>query len=226
MRKRLTPSMVVALIALTVGLSGTAVAGTAALIKGDQIANGTIRMIDIHPTAKKALKGQVGPVVSCWGSRRNRRNPAANGATGATGPAGPAGPQGIQGFTGSAGATGGQGPAGGFNPAKLTLVSSAVKHVAPGVVDSQSVTCPAGTVVISGGYDNISGGTGVVFTNRPGPPSTYFVGVTNTGSLTIDLHRLRSLRGSVAKLTGGASPSSKDPRKGVSLVGLRLAGCP
>jgi hypothetical protein len=88
---------------------------------------------------------------------------------------------------GPAGASGGQGPAGGFDPSKLTLVTSPVKNVGPGLVDSQTVSCPAGYVVLSGGYDNISGGTGVIFTTAPLPPSSYRVGVTNTGPLTIQL---------------------------------------
>ncbi len=70
--RRFTPAMVVAMIALAVALSGTAVAGTVKLITGSQIANGTIKLVDIHSSAKTALKGQSGP----------------------TGPQGPAGAQG------------------------------------------------------------------------------------------------------------------------------------
>ena len=55
--KRFTPAMIVAMIALAVALSGTAVAGTAKLITGSQIANGTIKLADINPSAKAALKG-------------------------------------------------------------------------------------------------------------------------------------------------------------------------
>ncbi len=58
--KRFTPAMIVAMIALAVALSGTAVAGTAKLITGGQIANGTIKLADIHPGAKAALKGERG----------------------------------------------------------------------------------------------------------------------------------------------------------------------
>ena len=45
--RRFTPAMIVAMIALAVALSGTAVAGTAKLITGSQIANGTIKLADI-----------------------------------------------------------------------------------------------------------------------------------------------------------------------------------
>ena len=86
--KRFTPAMIVAMIALAVALSGTAVAGTAKLITGSQIANGTIKLADIHPNAKAALKGE-------------------RGAQGATGAQGPAGPQGATGAKGDKGEKGG-----------------------------------------------------------------------------------------------------------------------
>jgi hypothetical protein len=90
--KRFTPAMIVAMIALAVALSGTAVAGTAKLITGSQIANGTIKLADIHPSAKTALKGEHG----------------------ATGARGPAGAQGAQGPVGPQGANGAKGEKGGF----------------------------------------------------------------------------------------------------------------
>ena len=68
--RRFTPAMIVAMIALSVALGGTAVAGTTKLITGTQIANGTIKLADLHSSAKTALKGQ-------------------SGATGAQGPRGP-----------------------------------------------------------------------------------------------------------------------------------------
>lgn len=92
-RKRFTPAMIVAMIALAVALSGTAVAGTAKLITGSQIANGTIKLTDIHPSAKTALKGQRGE----------------------TGAQGPVGAQGAQGPVGPQGATGAKGEKGGFS---------------------------------------------------------------------------------------------------------------
>ena len=88
--RRFSPAMIVAMIALAVALSGTAVAGTTKLITGNQIANGTIKLVDIHSSAKTALKGQ----------------------SGATGPQGPVGSQGAQGPVGPQGATGAKGDAG------------------------------------------------------------------------------------------------------------------
>jgi hypothetical protein len=88
--RRFTPAMIVAMIALAVALSGTAVAGTTKLFTGSQIKNGTIKLVDLHSSVKKALKGQ----------------------TGATGAQGPVGPQGATGAKGDMGATGASGPAG------------------------------------------------------------------------------------------------------------------
>jgi Collagen triple helix repeat (20 copies) len=94
--RRFTPAMIVAMIALGVALSGTAVAGTTNLITGGQIANGTIKLADIHSSAKTALKGQRG----------------AKGDTGATGARGPAGAPGTPGTQGHQGEQGPQGEPG------------------------------------------------------------------------------------------------------------------
>ena len=58
--KRFTPAMIVAVIALAVALSGTAVAGTAKLITGSQIADGTIKLTHLSKSGKPALKGDRG----------------------------------------------------------------------------------------------------------------------------------------------------------------------
>ena len=97
--RRFTPAMIVAMIALAVALSGTAVAGTAKLITGGQIANGTIKLADLHPSAKSALKGQRG-------------ESGAQGAAGAQGVQGPVGPQGATGAKGVDGKDGKNGLSG------------------------------------------------------------------------------------------------------------------
>jgi hypothetical protein len=121
-----SPSMVVALIALILAMSGSAVAGS--LITGAQIKNGTIQLKDINSKARKALRGKTGPA----GPR---------GATGPTGPAGPAG--GGGGGGGAVGPTGPAGPAGsGVGYATVSSsggVSSALN------VTSANVTKPAST---------------------------------------------------------------------------------
>jgi Collagen triple helix repeat (20 copies) len=92
--RRFTPAMIVAMIALAVALSGTAVAGTK-LITGSQIKNGTIKLADLHSSVKAAIKGG-----------------STSGARGPEGAQGPAGPQGAAGAKGDTGATGTPGPAG------------------------------------------------------------------------------------------------------------------
>jgi hypothetical protein len=94
--RRFTPAMIVAMIALAVALSGTAVAGTTKLITGDQIANGSIKLADIHSSAKTALRGKNGAT-------------GAQGPVGAKGAQGPIGPQGATGPKGDTGATGAPG---------------------------------------------------------------------------------------------------------------------
>jgi collagen triple helix repeat protein len=95
--------MVVAMIALGVALSGSAIA--AGLVTSAQIKDGTIRLVDINPSTKTSLKGQRGPQGPA-GAR------GATGAAGATGAQGVAGPAGAKGATGATGATGPAGPAG------------------------------------------------------------------------------------------------------------------
>ena len=58
--KRFTPAMIVAMVALGVALSGTAVAGTAKLITSSQIKDGSITLSDINANARHALKGKPG----------------------------------------------------------------------------------------------------------------------------------------------------------------------
>jgi hypothetical protein len=78
MKKRITPAFVLAMLALFVALAGTATAGTAVLVTGKQIKNGSIGLADLSASAKRALKGQ-----------RGARGPA--GVMGAQGVPGPAG---------------------------------------------------------------------------------------------------------------------------------------
>jgi hypothetical protein len=105
---RVTPSFVVAAVALVVATSGVGFAA-AAKVTGSQIAgnaitskhvkNGALQTADFSKAAQSALKGAKGD----------------RGATGAPGPTGPAGPQGAtgpQGPTGPQGNTGPQGPQG------------------------------------------------------------------------------------------------------------------
>jgi hypothetical protein len=92
MKRKVTPSasLVVALLALVVAMSGSAVA--ASLITSKQIKDGTIQTKDISKTAR----AQLAPKATA-------------GAPGPQGPAGPKGDVGGQGDKGDAGARGEQG---------------------------------------------------------------------------------------------------------------------
>ena len=80
---RLSPALVVAIIALVVATAGTATAATKILIKNSaQVKNGALEAADLSAKARKSLQGRQGP-------------------------AGPAGPAGAH---GAAGATGARGP--------------------------------------------------------------------------------------------------------------------
>ena len=79
---RLSPAMCVALLALLVALSGTAVAASNGLILGSQIKNHSIGASKLTPNAVSFLRGRVGP-------------PGSSGAPGPAGPQGVAGPQSI-----------------------------------------------------------------------------------------------------------------------------------
>jgi Collagen triple helix repeat (20 copies) len=92
LKRRFTPAMIVAMIALLVALSGTAVAGTAKLITSSaQIKNGTIKLADIDSRAQTTLKGQTGPK----GAAGEKGEKGDTGATGPQGPQGERGPAGI-----------------------------------------------------------------------------------------------------------------------------------
>jgi hypothetical protein len=123
---RQSPAMVVAMIALFVALTGTAVATTSALITGAQVKNNSITGLDIK---NKSLKP-----IDFSGSIR--------GARGAAGTPGPAGPQGAQGPQGAPGAPGAQGAKGDRGPSfgDAKYVSSV--PVASCGTDSTSVTYP------------------------------------------------------------------------------------
>ena len=116
LRRRPGPELVVALLALVVACSGTAVAGVSlatnsvgtAQLKQDavtsaKVRNGTLKKKDFKPGT--LLAGSVGPAGPA-GPAGPQGQPGATGSTGATGPAGPTGQTGQPGQTGATGAAG------------------------------------------------------------------------------------------------------------------------
>ncbi len=88
----------IALVALIVATSGTAVAASGVLITSTkQIKNGAVSSADLSPTARKALSAKPGPI-------------GATGATGATGAVGATGPAGKTGAAGKDGQNGQDAP--------------------------------------------------------------------------------------------------------------------
>jgi hypothetical protein len=93
--------MLVALLALVLAMSGSAVA--ASLITSKQIKDGTIQTKDLSKKALTALKTSRGGPAGATGQQ---------GAQGSPGPEGPQGEKGDKGDKGEPGAKGEQGPAG------------------------------------------------------------------------------------------------------------------
>jgi hypothetical protein len=141
-RFRPSPSMLVALLALVMATTGSAVA--ASLITSKQIKNGTIKSKDLSAKAKRDLRGNEGP----------------RGAQGPTGPQGPAGPSAVS---------------------RIQRVEATLT-VGPGVVESVSVNCPAGTSLVSGGWVIIGGGSYPFYEDDFGTRNSWTVGVDNFNS--------------------------------------------
>ena len=163
--RRPSAGLVVAIIALIVAMSGSAVA--ASLITSAQIKDGTIKLRDISTKARNALKGQTGP-VGVRGVTGLQGAPGANGATGL---------QGAPGANGANGAT---------NVVVRQGTVSSVLNGASGIVTAQ---CNAGERATGGG-NSVSGlGGWQVIESFPTPgtagstPTGWRVDATNnTGS--------------------------------------------
>jgi hypothetical protein len=139
---RQSPALLVAMLALFVALTGTAVATTSALITGNQIKNSSITGADVK---NKSLRP-----IDFSGSVRGAR-----GAAGPAGPQGPQGPQGSQGPDGPAGQQGAAGVPGARGPAGATNVTVRTSRTAVGVaadlVYGLSPDCLGGERATGGG---------------------------------------------------------------------------
>jgi hypothetical protein len=137
-----SPALVVAAVALLLGLSGTAVAG--ALITGKQIANNTVASIDVKNGSLQGLDVRNGSLTGL--DVKDGSLKATDFAPGllSAGPAGVAGPQGPQGPQGPAG------PQGAPGVAALQIVF-ADSPSSSDFVRQVEVSCPAGKQVVGGG---------------------------------------------------------------------------
>ena len=140
--RRFSPATVIALLALLVSLSGTAVA--AGLLTGADIVDGSLTGADIHDNSlgtKKIKNGSLLPIDF-------KALPA-----GPQGPAGPEGPQGAKGSRGPQGAPGSPG---------LSAVEVVTKDSPFNEYDVKEVVvaCPDGKLAIGGGGVPIVSGVG------------------------------------------------------------------
>jgi hypothetical protein len=103
-------------IALFVALTGTATAGSVALIvTTSNIKDGTIQTVDVSAKARRALAGQTG-VQGPAGAKGDRGETGQKGNQGNQGDAGPKGDAGSKGDTGPKGNQGDPGPKGDQGP--------------------------------------------------------------------------------------------------------------
>lgn len=184
-----SPAMSVAMLALFVALSGTAVATTSAVITGRQIANNSITGIDVKNKSlgpadfKGSVRGAPGAdgapgspgQPGARGPKGDKGDQGETGATGANGAQGLDGPQGSQGLQGPQGLDGPQGPRG-FQG----LQGSPGQ---PGATGPQGPQGPQGPA----GFSDVYIETRVVST----PPST------------VEIDSVTCLRGATYKVTGG-----------------------
>jgi hypothetical protein len=150
-RRPIQPSMVIAILAVVVGMVGTATA--AKMVSGKQIKDNSITGQDVKDASLSSadFKGDLtGP----------------RGAQGDTGPAGPAGPQGPAGPAGQTGPAGPTGPAGSasayvhvtFPGAALTLDQARSKNINR-IIEGDDFICidasvPVNNVIAAADYNN------------------------------------------------------------------------
>src|SRR4051794_37164900 len=142
--RRLTPSLVLSVVAIFLALAGGATA--AKLISGKDIKNSSVTGADIRDGSlgsNDLSEGSIGPSRLSLAVQDKLDRAGTPGPQGPTGPAGSAGPQGP---AGPAGVTG------------VKAVSSAPKAFSAGGVVFQTVDCPGGSAVVGGGYRFATGG--------------------------------------------------------------------
>lgn len=157
-RGRLSPSLVLASIALVVALGGTATAAGVSYVTSKQIRNGTIQLADISKRAKAKLRGRRGPA----GPRGPVGSPASSqGLQGPEGPAGPTGPTGPAGPQGPTGPAGAQGPSGSAGADGVSPTFGRINGLGPTAVFAPPSGTAAGDAIESN-VTQLSPGTPIV----------------------------------------------------------------
>jgi hypothetical protein len=167
MFKRLSPGLLLGLIVVCLGLTGTGFA--AAMITGRDVKDGTSTGRDIksHSLTVTQLSGAT-----------IKRLSGATGPQGAVGPQGPAGPRGP---AGAPGATGAKGDTGTFSTAGVSWWMDSVQ-VNPNTQSWWMESCDPGEAIVTGGYESTAG---VVRGSMPGPdPMGWYVKLDTTGLQT------------------------------------------
>ena len=187
---RLSPALVISLIALFVALGGTTYAATG-LPKNSvgtaQIKNGAITKTKIAKGTVSALHGQQGPAgpegdQGVQGIQGLAGPTGDQGIQGLQGPPGPKGDQGIQGVQGAPGVQGDPGPA------AIAYLTSPLTEVDPDSTATASATCPSGMVVTGCGVRFVGSGVGLSvessdWEESTAPTPSVWVGVVdNTAS--------------------------------------------
>jgi len=185
LKRRPSPSMVVAFIALLVAMAGTGYAATtlpANSVSTRQLKNNAVTSNKIKSGAVTSAAVRNGSLLSAdFQAGQLPAGPAGPvGATGERGPAGPAGPGGAtgeRGPTGATGATGATGPMGPQGPAgttNVTVVTNPPLLPGGGLPDgllNPVANCPPGRVATGGGA--IVGGD--TPGNDPPPDATWYL---------------------------------------------------
>jgi hypothetical protein len=168
-RRRFTagpsPSMVVAIIAVVLALTGSAFAAQA-LITGADIKDGSVTRADLSRRTIKSLKGKRGKQGPAGrdgfqGPKGPQGSTGEQGVRGPAGPVGPAGPRGGVGDTGVQGPEGDQGPIGPEGPqgppGQTLVFNTAVGPTDAGAPLAQSSSGPSDSS--TDGVEISNGGT-------------------------------------------------------------------
>lgn len=147
-----SPSMVLAGVALSVALGGSAVAADHLIrssdiapgaVTGAKIRNATVTLADLQPAAVRSLRGRIGAT----GATGATGTPGVNGLGGTNGANGAVGSPGPSGVDGTDGTNGTDGADGVLGPLSATAGVTALPTATP-PTEVVSLTVPAGNYVV------------------------------------------------------------------------------